>query len=167
MAGPDFAHSYIGQLRELVGGRVLLSPGAIVVLVRDDGRILVQRRADNGRWELPAGGCEPGQSFRAAAVSELSDETGIELQPSDLIPFATLSDPAEHMLTYSNGDLVHAYAMCFWAPVGDVHPWGRDGEAVEHRWVLPEEMPTPTHPPSGYVLARFRAYLDSGQFQAD
>lgn len=39
--------------------------------------ILVQRRADSGAWEIPAGACEPGQSFATAAVAELAQETGI------------------------------------------------------------------------------------------
>jgi len=43
-----FADSYLGQLRELIGNRLVLMPGARVVIERDDGRILLQKRTDIG-----------------------------------------------------------------------------------------------------------------------
>ncbi|MGW5365480.1 hypothetical protein [Actinopolymorpha pittospori] len=32
---------------------------------------------------------------------------------TDLEPFACVSDPARHAVTYPNGDQVHAFALCF------------------------------------------------------
>jgi 8-oxo-dGTP pyrophosphatase MutT (NUDIX family) len=163
-----FNESYLGKLRSILGHELLLSPGVQILLIRDDQRILVQRRADNGMWELPAGSCEPGQSFRTAAVAELFEETNIRIQPADLIPFASLSDPSIHTLTYPNGDQVHAFALCFWASAPGDDAAINDGEAVEHRWVDPSDLPHPIHPPTAAVIRLFNRYQASGHtFQAE
>ena len=90
-----FEDSYIKSLRDSVGSSLLLVPGAQVLVMRADGKILLQRRSDNGVWEIPAGSCEPGQSFRTAASNELLEETGIEASTESLVAFASFSDSAE------------------------------------------------------------------------
>lgn len=162
----EFGDSYLGRLRARVGHELLLSPGVQIVVLDSVGRVLIQRRTDNGVWELPAGSCEPGQSFRTAAVAELSEETGIDVDAADLTPFASFSDPVEHLLSYPNGDQVHAFAMCFLVASPDVPVSGRDGEATAHRWVLPDSLPEPVHSPSRNVLALLREFQRTGAFQA-
>lgn len=164
----DFSASYLGRLRQHVGHELLLSPGAQVVVIRGDGLVLMQRRADSGLWEIPAGGCEPGQSFASAAITELAEETGLRASTGDLEAFVCLSDPEVHTLRYPNGDMVHAFAMCFVWRSGEarVAPGAGDGEVTEHRWVATDELPEPVHPPSRVVLALYEAYQVTGQFQA-
>ena len=145
----------------------MLCPGVQVVVVRDDGRVLVQRRADNGTWEVPAGACEPGQSFRTAAAAELCEETGIEVDPATLVPFATISHPDDHLLVYPNGDQVHAFAVCFWTNANGAEPLVTDGEATEFRWVSVDALPEPAHGPTRIALARYTQYRTTGTFIAD
>ncbi|MFF0264531.1 NUDIX domain-containing protein [Kribbella sp. NPDC004536] len=75
--------SYLAQLRRDVGSRLLLMPGAQVLAVDADDRILFQRSRDTGLWELPAGGAEPGDGFRTTAAREFTEETGLQLDPDD------------------------------------------------------------------------------------
>lgn len=161
-----FEDSYLGGLRRHVGHALLLSPGVQIVLERSDGQVLVQRRADNGHWEIPAGSCEPGQSFVAAALAELVEETGIRLGADELEPFATLSDPVLHTLLYPNGDRVQAFALCFLAKSSAAAPTSGDGEASEWRWVSPASLPEPVHAPTRIVLQLLSTYRSSGTFQA-
>jgi 8-oxo-dGTP pyrophosphatase MutT (NUDIX family) len=56
-----------------VGHDLVLMPGAMVALQRDDLRILLTKRTDDGTWCLPAGAAEPGGSFARTAIEELAD----------------------------------------------------------------------------------------------
>ncbi|PND56491.1 NUDIX hydrolase [Mycobacterium sp. ENV421] len=47
------------------------------IVVRDDGRVLVIRRDDNGRWEAPGGVLELDESFEAGVQREVLEETGL------------------------------------------------------------------------------------------
>jgi 8-oxo-dGTP pyrophosphatase MutT (NUDIX family) len=156
--------SYLGGLRRLVGSRLLLMPGAQVLAVDADDRILFQRSRDSGLWELPAGGAEPGDSFRRTAAREFSEETGLSVAEEDLVPFASLSRADVHTLTYPNGDVVQCFALCFearrWS--GSLRP-GADEVLEAGFFAAP---PGPVHPPTEVVLGLYRAYRETGVFQA-
>lgn len=47
------------------------------IVVRDDGRVLVIRRDDNGHWEAPGGVLELDESFEAGVQREVLEETGL------------------------------------------------------------------------------------------
>ncbi|MGP4103997.1 NUDIX domain-containing protein [Nonomuraea sp. KM90] len=160
-----FKDSYIWSLRQVVGSRLLLVPGAQVLLIDHRDRVLFQRRSDTDVWEIPAGSCEPDMDFRGAAAAELLEETGLTVAPDGLVPFACLSDPDVHTLRYPNGDLVHAFAMCFYARrwTGELRG---DAEVLEHRFLPMSQPPSPIHPPTLVVLDLYSAYRSSGLFQA-
>ena len=67
---PEFTDSEGRELVPCVGA-----------IVRDaEGRILLIRRANppaQGRWSLPGGRVEPGESWPAACERELREETGV------------------------------------------------------------------------------------------
>lgn len=160
-----YVGSDLWQLRQMVGHRLLALPGA-QILVLDSDRALFQRRVDSGLWEIPAGSCEPGSTFRSTAVAELREETGLFAAESDLEPFASLSDPGVHTLDYPNGDRVHAFAMCF-----VVRRWSgalraEAAEVAEFTWASLDAVPAPTHRPTVEVVQLFRAFQATGAFQA-
>lgn len=47
------------------------------VAVFDDDRVLIQRRRDNGRWELPGGCVDPQETPWRAVRRECEEETGV------------------------------------------------------------------------------------------
>ncbi len=49
------------------------------IVVRDDGRVLVIKREDNGHWEAPGGVLELDESFEAGVQREVMEETGLEV----------------------------------------------------------------------------------------
>ncbi|WP_354641080.1 NUDIX domain-containing protein [Kitasatospora camelliae] len=50
------------------------------VVVREDGDVLVIRRADNSTWEPPGGVLELGESVEAGVCREVMEETGVEVE---------------------------------------------------------------------------------------
>lgn len=49
------------------------------IVVREDGRVLVIRRDDNGHWEAPGGVLELDESFEDGVRREVLEETGLEV----------------------------------------------------------------------------------------
>lgn len=52
------------------------------------GRLLLVQRANEpgrGRWSLPGGRVEPGESDADAVTRELLEETGLSVRPADLV----------------------------------------------------------------------------------
>lgn len=47
------------------------------IVIRDDGRVLVIKRDDNGHWEAPGGVLELDESFEAGVEREVLEETGL------------------------------------------------------------------------------------------
>jgi len=60
------------------------SVSVAAVIVRDDGRILMIQRRDNGKWEPPGGVLELGESIVDGVRREVREETGLEVGPGAL-----------------------------------------------------------------------------------
>ncbi|MGW5100249.1 NUDIX hydrolase [Streptomyces sp. NPDC004100] len=54
------------------------------VVVREDGRLLAIRRADNGAWQLPGGILELDETPEASVAREVLEETGIHVEVDEL-----------------------------------------------------------------------------------
>ncbi|MGA5559967.1 NUDIX domain-containing protein [Streptomyces platensis] len=54
------------------------------VVVREDGRVLVIKRADNGAWEAPGGVLELDERPEDGACREVLEETGIKVETERL-----------------------------------------------------------------------------------
>ncbi|MFF8715585.1 NUDIX hydrolase [Streptomyces sp. NPDC015184] len=51
------------------------------ITVREDGRVLVIRRADNGAWEAPGGVLELDERPEDGVCREVLEETGVKVRP--------------------------------------------------------------------------------------
>jgi 8-oxo-dGTP diphosphatase len=63
----------------------LLGVGAVVV---DQGRVLLVRRGNEplkGHWSLPGGLLEVGESLTGGVIREVREETGLTVEPVELI----------------------------------------------------------------------------------
>ena len=92
-----YEESYVGQIRRLAGKRKLIMTGARGVVRDPQGRILLIRRRDNGRWAMPAGSQELGESILDCLKREVKEETGLDVLSATPIAI------------YSNLSIVTAY----------------------------------------------------------
>lgn len=61
------------------------SLGVCVVILNDQGKIVLTKRKDLPVWCLPGGTVEPGESFVETAVREAREETGLEINVTRLV----------------------------------------------------------------------------------
>lgn len=81
---------------------------SVAVAVRDGDRLLITRRKNEprrGRWALPGGVIEVGETVREAAVRELQEECGIEIQPLRVV------DVADRVFRDEEGRVQYHYVL--------------------------------------------------------
>ena len=68
---------YIAAMRSLVGHKPVLQCGASVIVINENGELLLQKRRDNGLWGYHGGSVELDEVVEEAAARELYEETGL------------------------------------------------------------------------------------------
>lgn len=139
--------------------RPMLTADCIVI---DSARhvLLVERRNDpyRGCWALPGGFMEMDETIEQCAARELKEETGIEIDTSDLTLVGVFSaldrDPrgrtvtAAYMAHVAEGTPAHAgddAAALRWWPLSTLPPLAFDHQAVIHSAIATEGEEV--HPP--------------------
>lgn len=82
-----------------------IQTGSSVIIVNEDGEVLLQERQDNGNWGLPGGCQELGEDLRETAAREVYEETGIKIDSKSLVLIDTISGESRKR-SYPNGDIV-------------------------------------------------------------
>lgn len=113
-------------------------PSVNVVVVDDQGRILLIRRTDNENWAVPGGGMDLGESISDAAIREVKEETGIDIEVTGVVGIYT--NP-RHVIEYtSDGEVRQEFSIVFTGrPVGGSPT--PSSESSEVRWVEPAAVP--------------------------
>src|SRR2546423_1245303 len=81
--------------------------GASAAIFRDGAVLLIERAkgALKGRWSLPGGHIEPGETAQAAAIREVCEETGVEADMQGLV------DIHDVILREADGTLLAHYLI--------------------------------------------------------
>ena len=113
--------------------RVTVAVGAVIV---QDGSLLLVERANDpgaGRWAVPGGRVEPGETLAEAVVREVREETGLEVVVGDIAWAGDSIGPGDPPAW-------HFAIVDFWAtPTGGTVVAG--GDAARAEWVPVEELP--------------------------
>ena len=70
---------YYKYLRQYVGTQPLILPGAVVIIRNENGEVLLQKRPE-GKWGLPGGLMNLGESFEEVAEREVFEEIGLRVR---------------------------------------------------------------------------------------
>ncbi|MFC8868969.1 NUDIX domain-containing protein [Streptomyces sp. NPDC057148] len=132
MATPDF----IRDLRVTAGHQLLWLPGVTAVVFDDEGRVLLGRRSDNGRWSLVGGIPEPGEQPAACAVREVEEETAVRCVVERLVLAQALSP-----VTYDNGDVCQFMDITFRCRAVGGEARVNDDESLEVGWFEVDALP--------------------------
>jgi 8-oxo-dGTP diphosphatase len=113
----------------------LVGIGAIII--EGDHIVLVKRAHPpiQGHWSIPGGVLEVGEMVREAAVREAREETGLIVEPGELLGvYDRILRDAEHRVQYH---YVLVDFLC--RPIGGELLAASD--AAEVRWFISEELP--------------------------
>jgi 8-oxo-dGTP diphosphatase len=143
--------------------RFTITP-AVHVLLLHEGRVLLARRAntgyEDGRWSVPAGHVDGGETIREAAVREAAEELGVDLDLAD-VQFA-------HVMHRRKPDAEQEERIDFFLRCerwdGEVRRAEPD-KCSELRWCDPNDLPDDTiayvRAGIGHALAE-RPYAEHG-----
>lgn len=106
-------------------GYVTPKVSADAVVFDDEGRALLQRRADDGSWCLPGGYVEPNETPAETAVREAREETGLTVEVVDLVGIYPRK-PGEYG---PHGLIEHDY-LC--RPTGGELSLSREGDELRY-----------------------------------
>ena len=132
MPTPEF----VLRLREKVGHDLLFLPVVCGIVVDAEGRVLLGRRSDTGRWALVGGIVDPGEDVADAVVREVLEETGVRVRPDRIVGVWTIP-PME----YPNGDRFSAVVTTFRCTPLDGEAHAADDESLEVGWFAPDDLP--------------------------
>lgn len=88
-------------------------------------------------WALPGGGMDLTDSLPGAAVREVKEETGLDVEITGLV--GTYTDP-KHIIAYTDGEVRRQFNVCFTARITGSHQLEISDESTELRFVPPEEI---------------------------
>ena len=71
---------------------------AICLITDSHDNILMGKRKDCGLWCLPAGGADKGESMHDAAIRELKEESGLDVEDIKLVKVEY--NPKKHIMLY-------------------------------------------------------------------
>ncbi|MEW1997695.1 NUDIX domain-containing protein [Streptomyces coelicoflavus] len=132
MATPEF----ITDLRASAGHQLLWLPGVTAVVFDDEGRVLLGRRSDNGRWSLIGGIPEPGEQPAACAVREVEEETAVQCAVERLVLVQAMKP-----VTYDNGDVCQFMDITFRCRAVGGEARVNDDESLEVGWFAVDALP--------------------------
>ncbi len=145
--------SYISDIRKLIGHQTIIQCSASIILIDDQGAILLGKRTDNGLWGYAGGSVEVDEKVEDCARRELYEEFG--LIAKELEFFMINSGPEVHYI-YPNGDEVSNIEIVYLCRnyYGEQTP--DKNEMSEIRHFKPEEIDLEMiSPPIRNVLKKF------------
>jgi 8-oxo-dGTP diphosphatase len=112
----------------------LVGVGAIII---EAGRVVLVKRGHPplaGEWSIPGGVLEVGETLRQAAVREAFEETGLEVEPADLLGVF------DRVLRDQAGRTQYHYVLIDFLCRRIAGEARGAGDAAEARWFTREEV---------------------------
>lgn len=129
------------SIRSVMGSKINEIEIVVAVIKNADGEVLIQKRndkeypAEDGRWELPGGGVEEGESFEEALARECKEEIGVEIRIMNKI--ALVSHVAHvNINNEKKYFVVHGFVSLI--EKGEASPSSE--EVTELRWIKIDEI---------------------------
>ena len=150
---------YIMDLRKKVGHDELIGVGGGIFIVKE-GRVLLQRRADNSLWSMHSGAMEIGETLEENARRELFEETGLRAGELELLGIFSGEDMRH---TYPNGDKVCIVQVMYIAREYEGEIKLQKEELSELRWFDIGALPDDINPPDNQAFRALEKWFEKNR----
>lgn len=110
--------------------------GVGVVVIKEDKVLLIRRgnEPNKGKWSIPGGGQELGETLKETAKREIREETGIEIKELKLL------DVVDLILPDSSENIQFHYTLIDYKAKWKSGECKADNDALEARWFSLNEL---------------------------
>ena len=130
---------YIEELRKKIGHMRILLPGCNAIIQNEAGQILLQQRAyPRGKWGLPGGLMELGESTEETTLREVKEETGLTL--GELTLFGVYSGQG-YRCRAENGDEFDVVIIVYITNDYEGEAAVMDDESISFEWFDLSSLP--------------------------
>lgn len=130
---------YIEKLREKIGHMRILLPGCNAIIQNEVGQILLQQRTyPRGKWGLPGGLMELGESTEETVRREVLEETGLRL--GNLTLFGVYSGQG-YRCKAENGDEFDVVIIVYITNDFEGEAVVMDDESISFEWFALDSLP--------------------------
>ncbi|MFA6586857.1 MAG: NUDIX domain-containing protein [Bacilli bacterium] len=105
---------YIPYLRKKVGHDYILTVGVSCLILDEEGRVLLEKRTDNGLYCRPGGSLDLGETVEEGVRREVLEETGLRLKSLTLY---MIRSGEKTDILYPNGDKTNYVDLVFLSSV--------------------------------------------------
>lgn len=123
---------------------------AVSVLIENDNKFLLGKRVEGsyegGKWCLPCGSIEMNEDFLTAALREVKEETGLDVEIKSII----------NVVSNFFIDLQSLVVVLSAKVIGDTNKTGLDGEMTETKWFSPKDpLPEMAFQADTHIIKRY------------
>lgn len=131
------------MLRKYIGQAAYVAAGSGAIILDEHGRILLQRRSDNGEWGIPGGALELGERIDETIRQEVWEETGLYVKIDRI---SGVYSDQRFFVSYPNGDQMKVAAVIFVCSVTGGIMTADGEESLELRYFERDKLPAlPAH----------------------
>ncbi|MNS76459.1 Nucleoside triphosphatase NudI [compost metagenome] len=150
---------YVKEIRAKIGHIPMFMP-VVGLIVYKNGKILLQRRADNKMWAMHGGGINPNEAIYDALNREIFEEVGIIPKDPKLLGIYT----GERLFhTYPNGDQVYIVNHTFFCEEYEGEIKFNDGEVIDYCWFNINELPDNIQEVDKPIIEDIELYIKTRQ----
>lgn len=148
---------YIKDIRKKIGHAPIFCPGSGAVIYQN-GKVLLQKRADNGKWSIHGGAVELGETYLQTLERELKEEINVKPINPQLMGIYTGKN---FYFEYPNGDKIFDSLCVFLVEKYEGNLQKDDEEVTDLQWFDLENLPEQLDREDGLILEDFKKFLQN------
>lgn len=148
---------YIKDIRKKIGHAPIFCPGSGAIIYKQ-GKVLLQKRQDNGKWSIHGGAVELGETYLQALDRELKEEINVKPINSQLVGIYT---GKKFYFEYPNGDKIYDSLCVFLVEEYEGNLQKDNSEVADLQWFDLEDLPEQLDNEDGLILQDFKKFLQN------